>query len=254
MLLGGTLERSITDRMRIIWGTVLKQKGVPSGQLPNGFVYRLRTHPIYQWVLWAMKRYILPTLFAALLLYAGLSVVNRVLFAIGDSSGFVCRGSRPSPLSAKIVKSFDPSVLCWASGAGLEAGRRYRITVTLDPTVPWRDGSIATDLGGFGLDKMSGVMYWGLPWRRVLPEPWFKPIARIGSTGGDEYPLASGHHPTRDDLKRQLVAELQARTRGELFLYVNDAVIGLPGIVDYFYAGKTGRNSGRADITIEPIE
>jgi hypothetical protein len=254
MLLGGNLERSITDRMRIIWETVLKQKGVPAGELPRGFVYRLRTHPIYQWILWATKRYILPTLFAALLLYLGLAVASRVLFAIGDSFGFVCRGTRSTPLTAKIVKSFNPSELCWASGAGLEAGRRYRITVTLDPTVPWRDGSIDTNLGGFGLDKMSGVMYLGLPLRRELTQPWFKPIARIGSTGGDEYPLTSVHRASGDDLKRELVTEFQARTRGELFLYVNDAVIGLPGIVDYFYVGKPGRNSGRADIRIESIE
>ena len=93
-----------------------------------------------------------------------------------------------------------------------------------------------------------------MPWRRTLSEPWFKPIARIGSTGGDEYPLTSVHRVSRDDLKRQLVAEFQARTKGELFLYVNDAVVGLPGLADTFYVRKRGRNSGRAEIKVERID
>jgi hypothetical protein len=57
----------------------------------------------------------------------------------------------------------------------------------------------------------------------------------------------------RDVLRRELVAELTARTTGELFLYVNDAVIGLPGIADAFYVGKAGRNFGTAKIKVETV-
>jgi hypothetical protein len=98
-------------------------------------------------------------------------------------------------------------------------------------------------------------MYVGLPLRRTLTQPWFKPIARIGSTGNDEYPLDSVRRVGRDVLRRELVAELTARTTGELFLYVNDAVIGLPGIADSFYVGrwKAGRNVGTAKIKVETV-
>ena len=36
---------------------------------------------------------------------------------------------------------------------------------------------------------------------------------------------------------------------GELFVYVNDAVIGIPGHVDKFYRN----NKGKAELTIEEI-
>jgi hypothetical protein len=98
-------------------------------------------------------------------------------------------------------------------------------------------------------------VYVGLPLRRTLAQPWFKPIARIGSTGNDEYPLDSVRRVGRDVLRKELVAELTARTTGELFLYVNDAVIGLPGIADSFYVGrwKASRNVGTAKIKVEAV-
>ena len=49
--------------------------------------------------------------------------------------------------------------------------------------------NIATDVAGFSRDKMTWPMYLALPFRRALTEPWFKPIARIGSRSNDEYVL-----------------------------------------------------------------
>src|SRR5712691_6200912 len=110
-------------------------------------------------------------------------------------------------------------------------------------------------LGGFSVDKMTWPMTVGIPLRRTLAQLWFKPIARIGATGNDEYPLDSVRRVGRDVLRRELVAELTARTTGEIFLYVNDAVIGLPGIADYFYVGrgKGSRNVGTAKIKVETV-
>ena len=57
------------------------------------------------------------------------------------------------------------------------------------------------------------------------------------------------------ELRKELVAELTARTTGELFLYMNDAVIGLLGIADSFYVGrgKASRNVGTAKIKGEAV-
>ena len=239
----------------------------PSGALPNDWIYRLRTHPWYRTFIWAMKWYILPTAFALLFLYIGLSAASRVSFTLADSFGFVCQTSQhlesPSSTFPKtshpqspddtLAKTFDPSTLCWGSGIRLDKDSRYRITIMVVDTMPWRDGGIDTDLGGFSVDKMTWPMYVGLPLRRTLAQPWFKPIARIGSTGNDEYPLDSVRRVGRDVLRKELVAELTARTTGELFLYVNDAVISLPGIADYFYVGKAGRNVGTAKIKVETV-
>ncbi len=46
-----------------------------------------------------------------------------------------------------------------------------------------------------------------------------------------------------------LVSEIKAQTTGELFLYVNDAVLMLPGVTDFFYRN----NTGTAKVTVEPV-
>lgn len=252
---GAQVAARITDKMAVMWRLILKEKTTPPGGLPNDWVYRLRTDRYYRAFVRTMKRDILPAIFALLFLVVALVAVSRVLFTVGDSFGVVCRGSEnPQPAAGLVPKIFETSSLCWPSGVTLDAGNRYRITITIDPSIPWKDGEkIETDLGGFSQEKMSCSMYSGLPLRRTLTQPWFKPIARIGSIGGDEYLLDPVPRVGREQLKKKLVTELKARTTGELFLYVNDAVIGLPGLVDYFYVGEAGRNSGRAHIGVELV-
>ena len=67
-------------------------------------------------------------------------------------------------------------------------------------------------LGGFGKEKMSLPMYPGLPLRRNLRENWFKPIARIGEYGDDDYPLNPAEGAESNDKK--LVSVIKARRDG----------------------------------------
>jgi uncharacterized protein (DUF2235 family) len=53
-----------------------------------------------------------------------------------------------------------------------------------------------------------------------------------------------GHQPNRT-----LISDITANATGELFLYVNDAVLTLPGLTDLFY----NNNSGRAKVTVTRI-
>ena len=48
--------------------------------------------------------------------------------------------------------------------------------------------------------------------------------------------------------ERTLVSEIVPRTDGELFIYVNDAVVMIPGSIDYFYKHN---NHGGASIKVE---
>ena len=48
---------------------------------------------------------------------------------------------------------------------------------------------------------------------------------------------------------RVLISDITADATGELFLYVNDAVLTLPGLVNVFYLN----NSGTAKVTVEQI-
>ena len=67
-----------------------------------------------------------------------------------------------------------------------------------------------------------------------MRQSWLQPIARIGATGDDEYPLQPEHRVGRESLRTRLTAVIKARSDGELFLFVND------GIDDVFYRNNTG--------------
>jgi len=80
-------------------------------------------------------------------------------------------------------------------------------------------------------------------------ERYFRPIARITPRGNDEYalvPINDPEAPAKCDAN-SLEARITARKSGRLYLYVNDAVLFLPGLSDYFYKN----NHGTAKVTVE---
>lgn len=260
VMLGG----SSNGAMHAIWQKILRQGSTPTGEAPGGFVYRLRTHPIYRAVHWAMKRHVVPFASAVLLLYLGAALVSHVAFDIADASGAFCR-ERPrgqlislesAPTRETKVQGFAASSMCWPTGIELVEGRRYRITIT--QAHAWRDRSHAVDLSGFEIGELPDFgarlrLFAGLPLRRVLNRPWFRPLARVGAVGADEYPLDPDTRPivsvraaASPDMPDELVAEIKARRTGELFLYVNDAIIGLPGGASVFY----DNNGGQAQVEV----
>src|SRR5260370_14713851 len=80
--------------------------------------------------------------------------------------------------------------------------------------------------------------------RRIMFRPWFRLIARIGETGVDEYFLDPV--PVSQTTPQTYRDTFIARHGGELFLYVNDAVIALPWLNDHYYK----RNVGTAKVTV----
>ena len=97
-----------------------------------------------------------------------------------------------------------------------------------------KDGDITPpSINGFGFKFMPWTMYPGLLFRRHLSEPWFKPIARIGYLGRDEYPLDL--KPDGESSSGPFTAEITARRSGEIFLFVNDAILPLPNGWQFFY-------------------
>jgi hypothetical protein len=84
----------------------------------------------------------------------------------------------------------------------------------------------------------------GIPLRRELIRPWFRVVARIGGKGSEEIFLDP------DFTDKYLINEpIRAPRDGELFLFVNDAVIGIPGLYDVFY----GNNQGSTRVTIKRL-
>jgi hypothetical protein len=121
------------------------------------------------------------------------------------------------------------------------------------------------------------------PLTRWWNENWFKPIARIGRFGNDEYVLdpiddvaqfdtsrcPAGLHlapgmPVRAKIDEELArkindcaptpadrlvlhSEIKARSDGELFIYVNDAMTAIPGLSNLFFDNNSGSATVRVD-------
>ena len=106
-------------------------------------------------------------------------------------------------------------------------------------TSPWTDAGLPVSAGGFSANEppiwyhriLLGL---GVPLRRELTQDWYRIVLRYGGVGGEEVFL----DPDPDDYKIQ--ANIKPTRDGELFIFVNDAVIGIPGLYDFFYRHNGG--------------
>ncbi|WFU16217.1 DUF2235 domain-containing protein [Bradyrhizobium sp. CB3481] len=153
------------------------------------------------------------------------------------------------PVGEKL-RQLDISEVCHATGIWLEQGQKYSIMVTppdpKDREHAWRDGdgTIVSTRGrlnpGF-IAKLKEAIKWPLK-RHLFVEP-FKVIARVGSIGSDERVL----EPDDDTRTNRLDVQIIPKSSGELFLYVNEAVLVWPGKRNYFHQD----NSGKATISVQ---
>jgi hypothetical protein len=259
MYAGGWMQGHIRDLMRQIWRT----PGAPAAK-PSGFIYRLRTAGPYQAFFYLLKHWILPFIFALLifvcLAYAAGVLINRISFATMDLTGQVCTPSQATqPVGAGGKATFDAAKLCNATGLAVEQGKSYRVALVvtepfedhrkLDESDPVKAKGIDTDPQGFGFDKMLWQQALALPIRRLVGSNWFATVLRVGNRGFGEivptYVRSSTPHGGTN-----FVTTFRARKTGELFVYVNDAVLGIPGLADTFYHN----NKGKAELTIEPVD
>lgn len=223
----------------------------------------------------AFKR-VVPITFALLLVVAGWLIVNQALYEAFNAAGLFCKGSvmgdaRKTERIGLSDRTFQTDSMCWASGLVLVTGRHYRITITTRQ--PWFDRTMRADVGGFPANNFA--LFTATPLKRAWTANWFNPIARIDEIGNDEYVLGpeDGFEPhtypacqlpdpahgrgirgkitgpaaeralscaPTPDSRKVLTTEIKARTTGELFLYVNDAVIMWPGSADLFVSNNTG--------------
>jgi hypothetical protein len=180
---------------------------------------------------------------------------------------------------------FTTDQLCWASGFMLEAGKCYRIT--LETGGDWFDHVMRADI--VGVASRSGRHLMATPLKRWWFENWFQPIARIGETGNDEYVLRPNTAPARHEYgeaptttplselrktdhftqitpeqaellmrayrvpedRRTLVSDITARTSGQLYLYVNDAVLMWPKRMGMFYPNNYGHATVKVALSHE---
>jgi len=114
---------------------------------------------------------------------------------------------------------------------------------------PWLDNHhIPANVRGFPPGNRL-VMWIALPLRRWWTQDWFKPIAQIGKFGNDQYVLNQTDKVAVPDSAKTVVTDITARSDGELFLFVNDAVAMIPGGLSFFY----DNNDGTATLKVESL-
>jgi uncharacterized protein (DUF2235 family) len=261
--IGRALERRVSDTMRPVWYAIpcLKPSSLEAAPAPvkpgrvNKLVELFRKSGPYQAFFRVLRRYILPFIFAVLFLASGIFLVTKLSFTIGSSFGSACTGSaekelRPVTERMEMEGAFQTNALCAATGLKLEANRRYWITLTITSGDPWKDLAIPADPRGVDLPLGADLF---APIKRHIALDWYQPVARLGVTGSDYYPLVfkpSDVNPEAQDQQDRggaFEAELTPRQTDELFLYVNDAVMPL-GFPNVFYIN----NSGSARVSVEP--
>jgi Uncharacterized conserved protein len=230
------LQDRIFDQMRSIFDNPITA-GSAIAKPPRDVVYRLHTNPLLGKLSKGFKEKLIPWVILLILLM----FILRGIFSIIDSSGFFCTPTAGALQSRLENGAFPSNDICWASGVKVEEGKRYKVTLTINPDL-WKDSTIKPTLGGF--DKWYLTL--SIPLRRHLTEPWFKPFARVGEYGNDDYPL----NPSEGSDDHTLISEITARKPGELFLFVNDAVLPVPKAWQVFYKN----NCGTAIVKVEPLD
>jgi uncharacterized protein (DUF2235 family) len=236
---GGTLKGAQGDCMRAIW---LEPKNHADD--PAGAIYKLRTGRWYRACFYMLKNWALPTLFMALIGYTVIASSSRVLFAAADGSRMICS---PGSADAATPGKFGTIDICTSTGLKVEQGITYKVTLTIADKDAWYDGGIPTGPNGFGLDKTAFLQKLALPLRRLLTANWFATVLRVGRSGYEEHVLNFGPG-TAVDSSKLYTATFKARSNGDVYVFVNDAVIGLPWIYDVFYQNN---NRGAATISLE---
>jgi hypothetical protein len=240
---------SISDDMRAIWKSSFSGKlTAPDGE---SWEYTIRTSATYRWLRQTFQGTVLPLTSALLLGYLIIFLTSHLAFNFWDAAGFVCKDAvDPTKLKKmvpgeKVQKPFVTSNVCQSMDVLLERNGRYLIQ--FDSTASFRDGIFNIDASkGFASSDLPTrsqriMLTLATPLRREWLRPWFYVVARFGGTGGEESFL----DPDLTD-PHWIDEPVRATRDGELFLFVNYPVIGVPGLFGFFYKN----NLGSATVTI----
>ena len=240
-----------------VWQRVDARRLSPCATSPNlrstialSIARALRTNAGLLWLYRTLFKVVVPLAFAFGLVIAAVVLGNRILFDGWSAAGQVCRDGMakkdlPKEKLGTSTASFATNSICWPSGLVLANGHHYRITLTVQEA--WIDNDIPADAIGFPSNNLA--LWVGLPLRRWWTQNWFRPIAQIGKLGNDQYVLSQTDIVAVPGSANKVVTDITARSDGELFIFVNDAVMMIPGWLHYFY----DNNHGTATLSVESL-
>lgn len=246
--LGTRIGDKIRDSMRIIWKGKANQSTIEQSKLGSA-VYKFRTSVLYLMTIGFGKRYILPFIAAFFILWIGTVALSHLLFNVVDSFGIFCTETpsentkqlKPGEKTGEI--KFDPGAMCAPTGISVRRGQTYLVTVSVPADDAWFDGNLRTDPSGYATSSVYNIRdqalaFLAVPLRRALFRRWNMLVARVGATGNAEYFLDP--QTERNDPNKFSGTMMRTERPGEIFLYVNEAVLPLPWFYKAFYANNKG--------------
>lgn len=191
------LRDRIADLARQAWLPAEKttatqeQKSKYKKPVPDTVAKIIRESKLAAFIECAVARYALPFAAVALIYVAAAVAISRTTVTVRDGLGGYCTETKAAtyinPGQTLERDGFAIDKLCWASGLKLEKGQHY--TLWIEMTDPFFDQTIMTDIAGFTDGSLRHRIAW--PIRRWWSADWFQPIARIGASGSDAWPLIS---------------------------------------------------------------
>ena len=177
-------------------------------------------------------RFLVPTAFAATVMAVALAALNQFSFAVMSGMGLVCSAAEFSTESWSAGErkevALDISNGCQDTPIFLSGEASYRIEVE-NEKFPVGDFEPAdTPTGYWKQPPVTWLRRLATPFLRHLAAQWFTPIVRVAGSTPEEFVLSDGHGTVRP------------REGGRMFVFVNDAVIALPGFWTLFYQRDSG--------------
>jgi uncharacterized protein (DUF2235 family) len=248
MLVGGNLQQTVRDVARRAWHS---PGGYPTLTGWHAAVYRLRRLGVYKAAFYVLTHWVFPT---AIMFW----LFSWLAFGAANTLGLICKGTggvevesaaTATQAAAQPASNTKPVVMstanaCNATGMKVTQGETYRINLIIGDT--WKDDKVETNPNGFDYHRATWLQLPGVPYRRLIWSNWFATILRVGGPGLEEHLLNF-----REEKAGEWAATFEPRSSGEVFLYVNDAVVGLPWLYSLFYWSN---NLGTAEVRLEKLE
>ncbi|WP_082070310.1 DUF2235 domain-containing protein [Bradyrhizobium sp. LTSP885] len=234
MYAGAGLQRKVRDVARIAWHSPLDYPALTGWR---AFVYRLRRRGWYRAAFYLLTHWTLPTLIMWWLFW-------WLAFGTANTLGLVCKGTGGIAVEGVVVAParMNTAKACNATGLRVVQGEKYSITLKVDKT--WEDDGIKPDPNGYrGIHSVH--QFFGWPFKRLIWSNWSATILRVGGPGFEEH-LLQLKGPGGGVWTTTFVP----RASGEVFLYVNNSTLSLPGIYDLIYREY---NSGTAVVMIQKV-
>jgi uncharacterized protein (DUF2235 family) len=261
--ISGSLGIKITDTMSRLWQTSFAHKLADPD--PTASARQLRRRRTFNWVSETWSFALAPALSALFLVYFGAAIASHALYNVFDDAGLVCSASaKIMDVPAEGLRfDFRASDLCRAPGIKLDRTKRYSVTFDQNPTelpagyqslpsqclpndlAQLQVRGVTATLAGFSTfnNEKAHEITWAqlvtafflTPLRRELDRPWLETVVRFGPVGGEESFMDPGGQSDK-----MLSTTFRPTISGELYVFLNDAVLGIPGLFTAFYRHDHG--------------